>query len=518
MTLTIGIVAILVPIAAALYLAHRQVTDEAAERGSAVARELLGRADTMGTQAITAYHLLVDAGFADPCSDKALTLMRDIALKFNYLEVVGAVRDGHLVCSSFGRYDKPLALGPVAYVSTLDAKVRPSVDLGISNGHRLLLFQKGPFAVAIQPDTMLDIFTGAGKMSIGIFGMSSGKLIGNRGAFDPGWPARLREKQKTSFFDGKHLVVMRRSKQFDLATYAAIPASELQSLLYGLAWVLVPLGLLLGLGLSLAVFFLARQQNSLSAILRSALKRGEFALHYQPVVDMDSGRLAGVEALLRWNRRGGGGLGPSVFIPVAEESGLIGRITEYVLERVAEDAPAFLARHPDCYISINLSSSDMHSQRIVASLRRLLAVPGIAPGNLMVEVTEYGLLDVALAGPVMKQIRALDIRVAIDDFGTGFSNLSHLATLEIDCVKIDKLFVETGGTQSATSHVALHLIDAARELGLGVIAEGVETEAQVRFLREHGVTHAQGWLYAKAMPMEALLRSWRWCPVEVEPV
>ena len=512
MTLTIGILAILLSIAAALYLAHRQVVEEQSQRSSVMAHDLLLRAEAMGTQALAADRMLREGGTGDQCSPDALSRMRDIALRYNYIEAIGVVRDGRLMCSSFGRHDPELALGPVAYTSTLNVKVRPSVDLGSGKNHHFLVLQKGNYAAAIHPGTLLDVFPGNRNASFGIFGVSSGVAMGSRGIFESAWPRRLGHRRQVVFFQNDYLVAISRSDRFDVAAYVAIPGTVLESRFYALARVLVPLGLLLGLGLALAAYLLARQQNSLQASMRGALRRHEFVLHYQPVVDLGTSRMVGVEALVRWQRRDGKGLRPSVFIPVAEEHGIIGKFTDYVLARVAEDAPAFLDRHPDCYISINLASADVHGERIVASLRHLLDTPGVAAHNLMVEVTEYGLLDARLAGPNIRQIRDLGIRVAIDDFGTGYSNLSHLATLDIDCVKIDKRFVDTGGTDSPTSQVVLHIIEMARELELSVIAEGVGSETQARFLRAHGVHSAHAWPHAKPLPIDALLPCWPWTP------
>jgi sensor c-di-GMP phosphodiesterase-like protein len=176
-----------------------------------------------------------------------------------------------------------------------------------------------------------------------------------------------------------------------------------------------------------------------------------------------------------------------------------------VLAQVAIDGPQFSRLHPGACISVNLSSVDFCSNDVVDRLRRLVATPGIAPYNLVVEMTEHFFVDPANADQTISQIRALGVRVAIDDFGTGFSSLSHLHNLHADYLKIDKVFVDAIGTGSVTSEVVLHIIDMARSLNLTLVSEGVETQAQADFLRERGVIYAQGWLFSKAMPLADLL-------------
>ena len=505
-TLAVGLLVILSTISLALYLAHRQSIAEESSIASAMTREMLRRADAMGDEAQDAYVQLDQAHLADPCSDEGLVLMRNIGMKANYLQAVGYVRGQSLQCSSFGRYDEGLPLGPASYVTSMGTRIRPSVDLGQGRNRRFLVLELGHFAAAIHTSTMLDVFTDKPDVSLGLYGLNSGAALAVRGTFDPAWTKRLGKHQRVIFFDGRYLVAIERSDRFDLVTYSAIPAAQIDKRLHELSMLMLPLALLLGIGLSTVVFQLARRQNSMPAALRHALKKRQFLLHYQPIVALDSGQMIGVEALLRWTRDGRH-IRPDLFIPAAEECGLIGQVTNYVLEQIAKDAPSFLAAHPECYISINISSADLHGGRVVDALKHLVSRPDVPAANIMVEVTEHSFVDVERASSTVQAIRALGIRVAIDDFGTGFSSLSHLTRLETDCLKIDKVFIEAIGTKAVTDEVALHIIHMARSLRLTVIAEGIETEDQARFLREHGVRFGQGWLYARAQPISKLLRN-----------
>ena len=177
-----------------------------------------------------------------------------------------------------------------------------------------------------------------------------------------------------------------------------------------------------------------------------------------------------------------------------------------MLERLCADTGDFLRAHPDFHVGINVAPADFHSDGFVARLQDLLVQMDARPGNLMLEVTERGLLDPLVARQTTGALRRDGFAVAIDDFGTGYSSLSYLESLELDYLKIDRSFIEAIGTGAPTSQVVGHIIGMAKDLGLRMIAEGVESQAQASYLRKQGVQYAQGWLFGRPMPFAELAR------------
>jgi sensor c-di-GMP phosphodiesterase-like protein len=501
----VGLLAIALPIVASLLLASRQSVEETMTQAFSLAAEVRRRADETADQSIAALERLKGAGAANPCSEANIALMREIGIGSSYLQAVGRVSGDRLICSSLGRHGAGIALGPVDFVTKQGALVRTSVEL-IAPGVKFLLFEMNGYAAIIKRDLVMDVFMDRQDISLGAFGYSNGKLLLNRGTFKPGWIEALGSAQEVKFFDGQHVVAVRRSLRYDYAAFAAVPAVYLAERVHGFARVLLPLGVLVAIAFAIALVFVAKQQLSLPVVLRSALRREEFFLQYQPIVDLRTGRWTGAEALIRWRRGDGEIVRPDLFIPAAEVGGLIQRITERVMNLVAGDAPFLLARYPHFHISINLSSADLQSAGIVPMLRDIMGKAGISPGSIFVEATERGFLEADFARDIVHNIRAMGVRVAIDDFGTGYSSLSYLTTFEIDYLKIDKSFVDTIGKGAATSQVILHIIRMAKALDLSMIAEGVETESQAEFLRKHGVQFAQGGLFAKPMSIADLAR------------
>jgi len=240
------------------------------------------------------------------------------------------------------------------------------------------------------------------------------------------------------------------------------------------------------------------------AALRLAIRERRFVLHYQPQVDCD-GEWIGAEALLRWAHPERGMVAPGDFIPLAEETGLIMPIGRWVLETACERLKAWAAdrRSRDLHLSVNVSARQFSQPDFVEQVAETLRATGAPADRLVLELTESVVLDdIAGAADKMNALKAIGVGFAVDDFGTGYSSLAYLTRLPLDQIKIDRSFVRNLPGSANDAAVAHTIITLAESLGLGVIAEGVETEAQRRFLERHGCPSFQGFLFGKPMPID----------------
>lgn len=262
-----------------------------------------------------------------------------------------------------------------------------------------------------------------------------------------------------------------------------------------------------GLGLLLMglwvifVMRLSRRHLSLTAELRRAIEHRNLHALYQPIVELDSGRCCGAEILARWERADGEVISPDVFIPIAEKHGFIGDLTRCLLESAVEDMAGVLRARPELSINLNLSARDLEDSAFAGFLASQLQEAGLPTATIKLEITERALLDHEDCRDLISTLRKRGHRVAIDDFGTGYSSLSYLESFELDTLKLDKAFVDAIETHAVTSSVIGHIIEMARSLELDMVAEGIESKHQARWLAAQGVQMGQGYWYSK--PLEA---------------
>ncbi len=236
--------------------------------------------------------------------------------------------------------------------------------------------------------------------------------------------------------------------------------------------------------------------------LRSALVRGELRCHYQPIVDLHDGRIVGFEALVRWQHPTRGLIPPLSFIPMAEETGLIAPLGRWVLETACRQAVAWRAKTTGAplVMSVNLSARQFVQADLVDEVSGILTMTGLEPSELELEITESVLMDQSESGVrTLRRLRELGVRLVLDDFGTGYSSLSYLKHLPLDTIKIDRSFV-VGLDGKADRSIVEAVVALAHGLGIGVVAEGIETETQHRQLIELGCDLGQGYLFSPPVP------------------
>jgi diguanylate cyclase (GGDEF)-like protein/PAS domain S-box-containing protein len=259
---------------------------------------------------------------------------------------------------------------------------------------------------------------------------------------------------------------------------------------------------------------MAREYGELLGLeheLRLGLQRSEFVVHYQPEIDLDSGVIVGVEALVRWNSPARGLVAPGDFIPVAEATGLILPLGEFVIREACRQAARWHrdVDLPERFITwVNLSARQMSAGGMSTLVQEALAAAELAPSALGLEVTETAIVEEGTAGDraraELEELHALGVRIAIDDFGTGFSSLGQLRRLPVDVIKVDRSFVQGVEHDAKDAAIAANLVSLAHALGLVAIAEGIESQGQLSSLRDLGCDLAQGFLFARPAPPQEL--------------
>ncbi|HEW80769.1 MAG TPA: EAL domain-containing protein [Nitrospirae bacterium] len=239
--------------------------------------------------------------------------------------------------------------------------------------------------------------------------------------------------------------------------------------------------------------------------LRQAMNQEEFRLHYQPIISMKTGKITGVEGLIRWQHPLKGLINPDEFIPTAEETGLIVTIGEWVISEAAHQLSRWqkiFPFDPPLTVSVNISSKQL-LPTLVKHIKDVLGKTGLDPGSLILEITESILMESAeMVAPLLLQLKGLGVKLYIDDFGTGYSSLSYLHGFPVDVLKIDRSFIARIGSNGDNLEIVKAIVTLAHSLDMKVIAEGVETEEQLEKLKKLGCEYIQGFFYSKPLEMK----------------
>lgn len=486
------------------YLAMRNAREKARSELETVVSEVIHRSAMTQAQIDEAVRAQRAAAFA-PCSPEHVALMQRQILKASYLKELAYIQGDRMLCSSRSGSTAEIDLGPANHTTATGIRRWNRMEFPDAPNTTFVMTELDGYAAIISPQLVLDAGEEYSDIAITRFRNSNRIPAYSRGAFRQEWLTH-KEDRSVSFFDNEYFVFIHPGSDAYSSVLAAMPTARVNQMV----WTALPSylagGILAGLVSAMTLSAFARYQLSFRSQLLGGLKRREFFLLYQPVVDLRTGECIGAEALIRWNQPEMGIISPDVFIPAAEAKGLIQYVTIHVMEMVAEDVGLLLKDFPEFHIAINISAEDLNSEKTEQHLLELVRATGGSPENILIEITERGLMEPDKAKKVLDSIREKGFEIAIDDFGIGNSSLSYLSTYELDYLKIDKAFVDGIGDGRTNSPLWFHIIEIARALGLKLIAEGVETEEQRNTLLQAGVHLAQGWYFAKPLPINELHR------------
>jgi sensor c-di-GMP phosphodiesterase-like protein len=307
---------------------------------------------------------------------------------------------------------------------------------------------------------------------------------------------------------GKPIVVDQRSDRYALdtvisAVHAGIGPNRSDLRAVGI----VASGLLAIFILAMPLLLPRRPRDNPIVEIEQALKAGEFVPYYQPIVDIRSGRLRGAEVLVRWHKPDGSVVLPATFIPLVESSGLIIDMTHMLMRRVCREAGAVVGRRPHLKLGFNLTARHFADEHIVDDVREIFRKSPMRLSQVMLEVTERQPIEnLTETRRVIAALQGIGVKVAIDDVGIGHSGLSYMLKLGVDVIKIDKMFIDSLGTDRNSNAIIETLIDLAQNMRMDVVAEGVESFEQVVHLRDLGIRAAQGYVFAPPLPGSAFLQ------------
>lgn len=449
------------------------------------------------------------------CNERTVLQLQQLVYDMHQVSFVAlATPEGQVTCTQYGPINvpyplkphtlsKPLHLVGVTYVRKLQ---RESFIIEKQAPNKSIIF------VGINTTNLkhrYENFMGSGSF-VALYSKSHNKFISLVPTQDPIFLALTAIKPSKGWLNlqtsgnENFILYAEDIKNFkDLVFIAGIKKSfigfETASLRILFTIIGVTVALLLGYGLHrlLSLRFAPLGE------LKLAVKEEEFIAYYQPIISLSTGKCIGAEALIRWNHPEQGIITPNNFIPLAEKTGLIIPMTISLMKNIRKDFSAFM-KETGIYVSINLTAEHFTLDSTLKDIKKHLLHEGIAPEQILFELTERGLIEDThhKTRKLMNDLHELGCKIAIDDFGTGYSSLSYLKHYSLDYLKIDKAFMDAVGTDAVTSHIADSIIDMAHKLNLKIIAEGVENEIQVNYLKAKDVACAQGYFFSKPLGLE----------------
>jgi sensor c-di-GMP phosphodiesterase-like protein len=475
---------------------------QARTRLTALANGALGLAEGRLEHATSVLVDLAAAGLGE-CEPRTIDAMRQAVFIHTILKGLTILDDnGRAICTHVGSIGSPSALSreyvlPTKRLTLTAVRFRQFEDRAIRL--RLDRTGAGPLGALVAIDMLLpevDLGEVAGGKRLRLM-FDSGEMIAARPPGDEG----------IGLDDGQALSVTQHSTRFPIMLIAEHSRSALMSEYRDLRFAArLAMVLLVAICLAPAWLSLRRNRDDPADELERALHAGEIVPFYQPTVDTRNGRVRGAEVLARWRKPDGSIVPPAQFIPLAEQSGLIFDLTRVLMRRARDEVSATYRDRPRLRLGFNLFAGHLSDGKLVDDVKKIFAGSPVSLDQIVLEVTERAPLpNLDDARRVIAALQGLGIKVAIDDVGTGHGGLSYLLKLEVNIIKIDKMFVDAIGTERYSQTIIETLVELARTMNMEIIAEGVERIEQVEYLRQKGVCEAQGYVFAPPLPASSYL-------------
>jgi sensor c-di-GMP phosphodiesterase-like protein len=505
------LLAIFVPMGIFLWYSYRQAEREIASQIQLLARSTATRTNYILKVAHDELRALANKsnGIAN---ENTVKLMREIVFHVIYLRELGMVKNGQLVCNDYEVFNPPVPVkrqyrklaspGQIAIVEPTE-----TLQGGKSVIINYRLGETEDYVDAlIDPEIFCEFhrFMDLGDES-GVFLLLDNKSVVSLGNMSPNaLPQDLSKTQGMIHRDEQH-VTTAKVENYPVLVAVAVNHARLLKQWRENLWLYLGAGLLLATVLLFWLFRFLQFDSSMEADLVRAIKKNEFELRYQAIVQYESLDCLGIEALLRWPHPHRGMIPPSVFIPTAENAGLSRSLTSLVFQQVKLDQTSWLAAKPERYIAINITAAELEAGWLEEGVKHL---EGINPKQVVFELIEsQRILGINIIGDAMQRLKAIGYRFALDDFGTGFNNLELLDKYSFDLLKIDRCFVQMIDSQ-LTDNMVDYIIGIGKAKKMKLLAEGVESPEQAEYLHKRGITEMQGYLFAREFTYRQFLDSY----------
>jgi sensor c-di-GMP phosphodiesterase-like protein len=481
---------------AALCMAALLAISSAKHRMKDYATEFLRQDDIIASEVSSALRQ-ANVVQGEPCSDADMAMLRGLLFQSLYLKDVGRLDKGALVCSALGgRMPKPVRNRTDGQYIDKTHILYFNVNLVAAYGQSADVLEGGNANIVLSADFYKGFSRPPVLFAGALVDHATGKIVQTYTNSASPMPLNLITAGKFVRLKGM-LYYPYCNAVHPTCVLIALPLRQVWTDSMGFLTGSFVLGIALGAGALAFAGIIERRNQSMSSQLRRALRKKLLSVVYQPIVDIRTGAIVSCEALVRWQDEDRQSIRPDIFVPVAEDAGFAGEITNFVVERVCQEMGDLLRSRPDFIVTINICATDLGDPTFPGRLTEHLASCQIPAQSIGLELTER---VTAARGVVMDAIHALrrrGHRVYIDDFGTGYSSLSYLHELAVDVLKIDRAFTNTIGTESITASIVPQIISMAHALGLEVVVEGVEHAAQSEYLQAFEERlYGQGWFFS----------------------